>query len=74
MLTLVYELVINLESTRFDMQLKLYSIEQQLEEINDKLEYEYNSVDEGNYESIQHYKINKETGQIEKTNSWGSGW
>ena len=56
------------------MQLKLYSIEQQLEEINDKLEYEYNSVDEGNYESIQHYKINKETGQIEKTNSWGSGW
>ena len=82
LLTMVYELNENLKDANWDTQKihsiddKLYSLGQQLEEINDKLEYEYNSVDEGNYESIQHYRINKETGKIQKQNSWGdwSGW
>lgn len=69
LLTMVYELNQNLK----DVYPKIHSIDQQLEEINDKLEYEYNSVDKGDYESIQHYRINKETGKIEEQTRWG-GW
>ena len=72
LLTMVYELNQNLK----DVYPKIHSIDQQLEEINDKLEYEYNSVDKGDYESIQHYRINKETGKIQTQNRWGtwSNW
>lgn len=76
LLTMVYELNENLKDATWDTQ-KIERIadamEQQLEEINDKLEYQYNSVDAGDYESIKHYRFNKKTGRIEEKTRWG-GW
>ena len=69
LLTMVYEL----NENERNLSNQLYSIEQQLKEINDKSEYQYNSVDAGDYESIKHYRINKETGKIQGQTSWG-GW
>ncbi len=80
LLTMVYELNENLKDATWDTQKihriddKLYSMEEQLEEINDKLEYQYNSVDAGDYESIKHYRINKKTGRIEEKKSRWGGW
>ena len=80
LLTMVYELNENLKDANWDTQKihsiddKLYSLGKQLEQLEDikkKLEYDYNSVDAGTYESIQHYRINKETGYIEENLGWG---
>jgi hypothetical protein len=68
-LTIIVEIQDDLNTVVAEVE----SITSELRAIDDKLKYDYNSIDLGNYESIHHYRYNNETEQIEKRTNF-VGW
>ena len=53
------------------MDNQIREINGKLNSIDQKLEYDYTSVDQNDYESIKHYRINKKSGDISELDSYG---
>jgi hypothetical protein len=71
-LTILFEIKDDLNTIVSDRQ-DYHYFSSQLENIDAKLKYNYNSTDVGDYEAVEHYRYNTETSKIETKNYYG-GW